>query len=57
MVTKLNNETFQFLNQVLIANKNLEAIYSIVECSDYIDIISINKMILKEDDLIVRINL
>ena len=39
---------------MLIANKNLEAIYGII---DYSDIVKINNMIQEKNGLIVRINL
>ena len=54
VMTKLMNETFQFRNKVIIANKNIDAIYATVQSED---IVNLTKMINQDDGLIVRLNM
>ena len=51
VITKANDETFQFHKQVSLAINNIEAIYSQIQCQD---IEYINWLILSEEDLINR---
>lgn len=54
VVTKEQDETYQFRSRITLTNKHFDAIYSIVEQND---VKLINDMIRRDDDVIERIDI